>query len=128
MQKPASCRGGPEDARGAGDVPASVVVRGINRVADAAFGFNPVGERGYEIGAGNGLVFGQRQNCGTYRARRVNDGSQVGIVEIQHMAGNAIKEGGVKDIGSLFATQQTGLGGAEEGRERGQSVGYGFIL
>ena len=45
--------GGAEDAGGAGDVPAAIVVRGIDGVADPAFHFDAEDERVQEVAAGN---------------------------------------------------------------------------
>ena len=84
-EQPAARGGRAEDAGRAGDVPAPVVVRRVDRVADAALHFGAEHERMQEVAARDRLSLRQRQNGRRDRARRVDDRLQVRIVEIQHV-------------------------------------------
>ena len=60
-QAAAARRGGAEHARGAGDVPAAVVVRGIHGVADPALRFDAHHHRREKVASRDRAMFGERE-------------------------------------------------------------------
>src|SRR3546814_20683526 len=89
-----------EDAGGAGDVPAAVVVIGIDGVADAALHFDADTERGQQVAARQRADLRQRQQRRSDGTRRVDDGLQVGVVVVEPVGGYAVQQGSVKRVRS----------------------------
>ena len=58
-------------------------MRGIDGVADAALDLRAEDERVKEVAAGDRLQFRQRENRGRDEGRRMNDGLEVRVVEVQ---------------------------------------------
>src|SRR5262249_46004785 len=113
-------RRGAENPGGAGDVPADVVMRGVDRVADAALGFYAEDEGVQEVAAADRTMLGQSEDRRGDRAGRMDDGFQMRVVEVEDMAGNAVEQGGMEDVEPVRAPEHARLRGADEGAERGQ--------
>ena len=110
--------GGAEHAGGAGDVPADVIMGGIDGVADAAFHFHADDEGVQQLGAAQGLIFRHGKNRRGDGAGGMDDGLQMGVVEVEHVARDAVEQGGVHHVEMLAAAQDRGLSGACEGGQR----------
>jgi hypothetical protein len=54
-------------------------------------------------------VLGQRQHRRGHRAGRVDDGLQVGVVEVEGVRGDAVDQRGAGDVDLLGAAQHGGL-------------------
>ncbi len=107
-----------EHPGGAGDVPADVVVIGIDRVADPAFGFDAEHQRVEKILARHRLHLRQRQDRRGDRAGRMDDGFQMGVVIVEDVARHAVDESGIHDVKALPAAEQRSLMRPRERRER----------
>ena len=101
---------------------------GIDRVADAALDFNADDEGVQQFGAAHGLIFGERQHGRCDGACGMDDGLEVGVVKVEHMAGNAVQQGGVHHVEMLATTQDGRLGGTSEGSQRGDGAVQRFML
>ena len=81
-----------EHARGTGDVPPAIVVRGIDRIADAALHLDAEDQRMQEITAGDRLHFREREDRGRHGPGRVDHGLEVRVVEVEHVRAHAVHE------------------------------------
>ena len=111
-----------EDAGRAGDVPADVVVAGINGVADAALHLDAERERMNERAAMHRTVFREREERGGHGPRGMNHRAQVRIVEVERVRGHAVEQRGMQDVDALAASENACLRWPEEGFERGERV------
>ena len=120
-EQPARRRGGAEHARRAGDVPADVVVRRIDGVADAALGLHAQDEGVQEIRAADRRAFREREDGGRDRAARVDDGLQMRVVEVEGVRGDAVHQRREHDVEPVAAPEHGRLarpGELVERRER----------
>ena len=108
-EQPRAGRGAAEHAGRAGDVPAAVVVIRVDRVADAARHFDAEHEGVDQRAAAQAQVFGQRQRRRRHRPGRVDDGLQVGVVEVEGMGGHAIHERRQHDVELVATPEHRGL-------------------
>ena len=84
-QQPGAGCGRADHADRAGNVPADFVVRGHDRLCDAAFHFDTRHKSIDQFGAGRASQFGERQQrCGDGPAG-VDQYIRMGIVEVQHV-------------------------------------------
>ena len=90
-----------EDARRAGDVPSHVVVRRVHSVADAAGHFHAKNECVQELSACDASRFGIGEHCRRDRTARVDDGSQVRVIEIEGVRGDPVHQRREHDVDSL---------------------------
>ena len=74
-----------ERPHGAGNVPADVVMLRIDSVGDSAFHFHADNERMQKIGARARAILGERQKGRRDGRGGMNDGAQIGIVEIENV-------------------------------------------
>ena len=86
---------GAEDAHRPRNVPAGVVVPGMDREPGPAADLDAERHRGEEIGAAPSVGLGDREGGGDGRRRRVNDGREVSVVEVLEVGEIAVREGGV---------------------------------
>ena len=115
----AARRRGAEHAGRAGDVPAAVVVRGVDGVADAAFRFDAEHHRVEEVAPGHRAMLREREERRDDRPGRMDDGLQVRVVEVEHVRADAVHQRRVQDVQPLAAAEHRGLRGSRERRERG---------
>ena len=120
-------RRGAEHAHRAGDVPAHVVVRGIDGVADAAFDFDAEHQGVQEIAPADRAVLGQRQDGRGHRTGGMDDGPQVRVVEIEDVRADAVHQRGVQHVHAFVAAEHGGLRGPGEWRERGDRDVDGLV-
>ena len=105
-----AARGGrAEDTGGPRDVPAAIVVRGIHRVADAAFRFHAEDQRVEEVATGYRLQFREREDCRRHGTSRMDHGLEVRIVEVEHVRAHAVHERRVERVHPLAPAQHRGL-------------------
>jgi hypothetical protein len=123
----AAGRGSSEDTRRARDVPAAVVVRGIDRVADAALDFGAEDERVQEIAARHGLHFGESENRGRDGPCRMNHGLQVRVVEVEHVRAHAVHERRRERVQALTPPEDGRLRRAGKWREGGDRAVERFV-
>jgi len=80
-----------------------------------------------EFGAGDFLVLGEGEEGGGNGAGGVDDGFEVGVVEIEDMGGDAVDHGRVEGVELFAAAEEGGFGGRDEGGEGGDGVGHGWF-
>ena len=83
---------GAEDAHGAGDVPAGVVVPGVDSVAGAAADLDAQRDGGDEVAAAGACVFADGEGARERRRGGVDDGGEVGVVVVLEVAQVAVGE------------------------------------
>ena len=88
-------RGSPEHAGAAGDMPADVVMVGIDRVADPALDIDAEHQGVDEAFARNRPIFGQGEDGGGDRPGGMDHRLQMGVVEIEHVGADAVDQRGV---------------------------------
>ena len=116
----ADSRRSAEHAGRAGDVPADVVVRGIDSVADPAFDLDAKDEGVQELSARHRQALRQRQERRGNGTCRMDDGLQMRVVEIEDVARNAVEERGIEDVDPFGAAQNAALRRPENGLHRSQ--------
>src|SRR5204863_6087685 len=109
-----------EYSGGAGDVPTGVVMGGVDGVSDAALGFDAGGQSVQEIAARDGFVFCQGEDRRGHGACGMNDGTEVGVVEVEDVGAHSVGERRVHHIEALFTSEDTGLRGSGERGESGE--------
>jgi hypothetical protein len=117
-----------ENPAGRGDVPAPAVMRRHHRVADPAFGFDAEDQRMQQIGAGDLAQFGQREQAGHHRRRRMDHRRQVRIVVFEHIGADRVQEGGVQRVRPLVAADDARLRRAEIGPEHMRCQAHRLVL
>ncbi len=127
-QQPAHRGRRAEHPGGSGDVPAHVVVRRIDRVADPALDLGPQDEGVKERVPGNRRVLGEREQRRGDRAGRVNDRSQMCVVEVERVRRHAVEQRGVEDVEAFVPTEHGRLRRSREGRERSDGALYGVMV
>ena len=126
-ERAAGCGCGTEDPGGGGDVPADVVMVGVHGVADAAFHLHPEDQRMEEVAAGDGPVLGQgQQRCG-HRPGGMDDGPQVGVVEVEHVGAQAVEQRRMQRIDPFRAAQHRRPGFSHEGSQGLQRDVHRFV-
>ena len=110
---------GTEHAGRSGDVPADVVMRGINGVADARFGFESEDERVHEIAAADFVGAGISEERRGHRRTGVNIILRRGVVVIVDMGADAVHQRGVQRIDAFGASENAcGRAGRRTARTR----------
>ena len=99
-----------EHAGRPGDVPAGIVVRRIDRVAHARFGFEAENERQQEVAAGHVIRAGVCEQRRGHRRGRMDVVLRRGVVVVVHVRADAVHQRGVQRVEAL-----------RRGRARGQS-------
>ena len=116
-----------QHAGGAGDVPAPVVVVGVNGVADTAGDLN-ADHQGVDQRTPRHLqVLAQRQQGRRHRASRVDDGFQVGVVKVKGVRADAIQQGGAGHVHPVAPAQHGGLGRGRQLHHGGQGRHHGLM-
>ena len=82
---------------------------GRDCVADAALGVDPQDEGVQELRAAHRPIFSQREQRGGYRHRRMNDGAQVRVVEIEPVGKGPVDARRGQRIETLAAAEQRRL-------------------
>ncbi len=108
----------PEHPGGSGDVPADVIVRRIDRVADSALDLGSQDESVNERFPGDRPVLGEREQRRCNRAGRVNDGLEMRIVEVERVRCHAVEQRRVEDVEAFAPTQHGRLRRSREERQR----------
>ena len=97
-------------------------MRGIDGVADPAFDFGAEDERVQEVAAGNGLLFGEREDRRRHGTGRMDDGLEVRVVEVEHVRAHAVQKRHGERIHPFAPADHRGLGRAGKRGERGNRV------
>ncbi len=119
-QDPRAGRGGAEHAGRAGDVPAAVVVIGVDRVPDAARDIDPEHDRIDDLPSAGTRVLGERERRRGDRTGRVDDRAQMRIVEIERVRRDAVQHRRARDVDALGASQDRRLRGGRELPDRSE--------
>ena len=114
---------GAEYARRTGDVPADVVVRGINRVPDPRLGFKSQDERVHKIAATYLIRTGVGKQRRCYRRTWMNVILGRGVVVVVHVRADAVHQRSVQRINALGAPQNA-RGAADRRMERTRTSRY----
>ena len=101
-----------EDAAGSGRVIARFGMRWIHRIADAQLDFGPEDERIEQRRSADLVEFGRGKQGGPYRGARMYR-VRMGIVEVEHVRGDAVDERRIEGIAALAASGQGRLRGTE---------------
>ena len=109
-----------QHAGGARDVPAAVIVVGVDAVAHAASHINAQHQGVNHLAARRPGFFGQGQHSRRDRASRVDDGLEVGVVKVKGVRTDAVDQCRTGDIDALAATGQCGLRGRLQHLHGGQ--------
>ncbi len=118
---------GAKHAGRTGNVPAHVVVGGINGIADAAFRFHPQYERVQEVLALHRRLFREREDGRGNGAAGVDDCFQVRVVEIEDVRAGAVQERGQHRIDSFAPPEHRRLRRPRELNERGEGAVYRLV-
>ena len=108
-QEPRARRGRAQHAGRAGDVPAAIVMLGIDHVACAARDVDAEDQRVDELAAGRPDVLGQRERRRCDRSRRMDDRLEVRVVEVEGMRRDAVDERGARNVDALAAAEHRRL-------------------
>ncbi len=98
-----------EDAAGGGDVPSAGVMCRRYREADPARDLDAERQRQEYVPARCDVALGERQRGRGDGRSRMDDGREVGVVEVEEVARHGIGVGGVEDVEALRAPDQAGL-------------------
>ena len=79
-------------------MPADIVVRRIDRVADAALYLDPENKGMQKLFTIDRLTFGQRQNRRGHRAAGMDNGFKMGIIEIEYVRADAVGQRRVQNV------------------------------
>ena len=109
---------GAEHSRRAGNVPADIVVRGIDRIADPRFSLEPQDEGVYEISASYLVGAGISEQRGRHGRTRVNVVLRRGVVVIVDVRADSVHQRSVQRIGALGTAQNIRDGRTEKWGER----------
>ena len=115
--------GSAEHAAGRGDVPATRIMAGRHRIADAAFDLHAENECGENGPPRKPARLRQCQHRRRDGRRRMNDRVQMGIVEIEQIGRNRVDERRAHRIEPLRAADDRRCRGAAERRQRAQRGG-----
>ncbi len=96
-------------AGGPGHVPARVVVLGVERIAGPGGQLVAEGVRGEQVDAPAAAPLRQRRARGVQRRGGMQNGGNVGVIEIQCMAGDSVDERGVGDSQPVGCAEHRGL-------------------
>ena len=111
-------RGRAEDAGGAGDVPAEVVVRRVDAVGDARRRLEAVDERLHEVAAAHRVDAGVGEERRGDRRRRVAVVLRRRVVVVVDVRADAVHQRRVQRVEPLVAAEHVGRGCARERPER----------
>ena len=100
---------------------------GVHRIAHAARYLHPQHQCIDHLATGRTQMLTQRQSRRGHRPRRVDDGFEVGVVKVKGVRADAVEQGGIGHIDTLFAAQQGGLGGRLQFLHSGQGSFHGFM-
>ena len=101
------CRG--EGAGCPGHVPACVVVLRVEGIAGAGGELVPEGVRGQQVDAAAATPLRQRRARGVQRRGGMQNGRDMGVVEIQCMASDSVHKRGVGDSQAVERAERPGL-------------------
>ena len=127
-EKASGGSGSTEYSGGARDVPTGVVMGRVHGVSDAALGFDADGQGVQEIAARDGFVFRQGKDRRGHGSCGMNDRTEVGVVEVEHVGAHSVGERRVHHVEAVFTSEDSGLrrsGERGEGRKRPL---HGFMM
>ena len=120
LEQACAGRGRAEHAGRARDVPAAVVVIGVEGVAHAARHVDAEDERVDQRPTACAGVLGQRQRGRSHRTGRVDDRLQVRVVEVERVRRDAVDERGARHVDLVRATEDARLGRRLQHGDRGE--------
>ena len=99
-------------------MPANFIVRRHHRLRDPALHFDARDKGIDEVSARRAAQLGERQQSGGHGPARMDQHVGMRIVEVQHVGGDAVDQGGMQDVRALAASQERRLSSAGK---RGQA-------
>jgi hypothetical protein len=127
LEQPRAAGGRAERAGGSRDVPAAVVVLGIQRIAHAACNVDAEHQRVDHLAAARAAHLGEREHGGSDRSCRMDDRLQVRVVEVERVRGDAVHERSARHVDLVVAPQDARLSGGLEHPDRAER-GFGRLV